>query len=589
MNELLIPNDAKYDVVTYNILIDKKEIDPSYQLLSLSITKELNRVPSARIIFRDGDASERTFTLSEKNDFVPGKKIQVNIGRDGTNTQAFAGIIVKHAVKVKANGHSHLYIECHDECVKMTVGRQSRYYEKVTDEQVFDELINKYKLKSDPEPTTYQHKELVQHHISDWDFLVLRAEANGMLVNADDGKIRIVKPKVEEKEVLQVNYGSSVLEFEAEMDARSQLKEVHASAWDYANQKLFEADASSANLKEHGNVTATELAGAISPDKYEIHHSGHKQDQELQDWVDGIMMRSRLSKIRGRARFQGFGAIKPGDTVKLSGVGARFNGNAYVTAVRQDIGKGSWETQIQFGLDPEPYIYHHPDINDAPSGGLVGGIRGLQVGIVEKLEGDPAGQHRILVKIPVIDHKAKGIWTRIASLDAGKERGAFFRPEIRDEVIVGFINGDPNDAIVLGMLHSSKMPAPIEASDNNHEKGFTTRSKMHISFNDDTKTITIDTPNGNSIKLDEKMKTIQITDENKNKVTMDPVGIKLESLKNIDIKAGAVLSLSAGASLSIGAPALSVNADGDVSIKGATATLSATALNTISGLPVKIN
>ena len=83
MEELLIPNPAKYDVVTYNILIDKKEIDSTYQLLSLSISKEVNRVPVAKVVFRDGDASERTFTLSEKNDFVPGKKIQINIGRDG--------------------------------------------------------------------------------------------------------------------------------------------------------------------------------------------------------------------------------------------------------------------------------------------------------------------------------------------------------------------------------------------------------------------------------------------------------------------------------------------------------------------------
>jgi len=38
-----------------------------------------------------------------------------------------------------------------------------------------------------------------------------------------------------------------------------------------------------------------------------------------------------------------------------------------------------------------------------------------------------------------------------------------------------------------GMLHSSAKPAPITAQDANNEKGLTTRSKMHVSFNDDTK------------------------------------------------------------------------------------------------------
>lgn len=588
MGQLLIPNDSKHDVSTYKILVNNKEIDSTYKLLSLSILKEVNRVPVAKIIFRDGDASLRAFQISDKEDFMPGNKIQVNIGRDSLNTKAFKGIIVKHAVKVKANGHTQLHIECQDECVKMTIGRNNHYFENVKDNQVFDELIEKYGLQSEPETTSLLHKELVQHHISDWDFLILRAEANGMLVNADDGTIKISRPVIN-KEVLQVNYGSSVLEFESEIDARYQFKNIKAASWDYSNQQLFKADASSTSLKEPGNLSGSDIAGKISPDNYELHHSGHKLEQELQDWADGMLMRSRLSKIRGRAKFFGFAGIRPGDTIKVTGIGDRFNGKSYVTAVRQDIGSGVWETQVQFGLDPNRHAYHYKDLDDAPSGGLVGAIHGLQIGVVVKLQDDPDGQHRIQVKIPVIDNDAQGIWTRIASLDAGDNRGAFFRPEIGDEVIVGFINEDPRDAVVLGMLNSSNKPAPINAQDVNNEKGFTTRSKMHVSFNDDTRTITIDTPAGNSITLDEQGTKIEIKDQNQNKLTMGAAGISLESPLKIDIKAGTVLSLGAGTSLSISAPSLSVSADADVSISGATAKLSAQGPTEITGLPVKIN
>jgi Rhs element Vgr protein len=589
MEELLIPNDAKYDVATFNILVDGKQADPTYQVFSISVSKQVNRVSSAKIIIRDGDASERSFAISNKDDFAPGKKIQINMGRDSKNPMAFKGIITKHAVKVKADGHTQLHIECHDESVRMTIGRHSHYFENVKDNQVFDELIEKYKLTSDPETTTLTHKELVQHHLSDWDFLLLRAEANGMLVLVEDGTIRIARPAIAHKEKLQVNYGSSVLEFESEMDARSQFKNVRASSWDYSNQQLFNADTSSVSFTEAGNMPGSDIAEKISPDNYEMHHSGHKLEQELQNWADGIMIRSRLAKIRGRVRCIGFSDIKPGDTIKITGVGDRFNGKAYVTAVRQDIGNGAWETQIQFGLDPNRYAYLHNDMDDAPSAGLVGAIHGLQIGVVVKLENDPDGQDRILVKIPVIDNNAQGIWTRVASLDAGSDRGAFFRPEIADEVIVGFINDDPRDAVVLGMLHSSTKPAPITAKDANNEKGFTTRSKMHLSFNDQTKTIKIDTPAGNSITLDEQGTKIEIVDQSQNKISMQPSGISLESAKNIDIKAGAILTLGAGVSLAISGPSLSVKADADVSISGATAKLSGQGPTEISGLPVKIN
>jgi Rhs element Vgr protein len=591
MSELFIPNPSRHDVATFNILVNDKAIDPSYQILSISIIKEINRIPLAKIILRDGEASERDFEISNKDDLVPGKKIKIKIGFDGNNAQAFKGIIVKHAIRIRENGNTELHIECQDETVKMTIGRKSRYFEKIKDSRLFDELIGAYNgLQSDPETTKLEHKELVQHHISDWDFMLLRAEANAMLVHVNDGVIQIKKPNTSAAPVLQVSYGSSVLELEAEMDARTQWKNVEAASWDYANQQLFRADTSEASsFAQHGNIAGDELANTINLTKYQLHHSGHLPEQELQDWADGIMLRSRLSKIRGRAKFTGFAGIKPGDMVKLEGVGNRFKGKSFVTAVKQEIGNGMWDTHIQFGLNPSPYVFEYSDMNDAQSAGLAGAIHGLQIGKVVQLQNDPDGEDRILVKIPVIDNNAQGIWTRMASLDAGADRGAFFRPEIDDEVIVGFINDDPRDAIVLGMLHSSAKPAPIKAQDVNHEKGFTTRSKMHIHFNDDTKTITIDTPAGNKIMLDESATKIEITDQSNNKITMEPNGIKIESPLNIDIKAGAVLTLSAGASLSIGAPALSMKADASVSIEGATAKFASQGPNVISGLPVMIN
>ena len=591
MEELLIPNPSRHDVVTFSILIDGSAIDPTYEILSLSIIKEINRISVVKMAIRDGDASEMNFEVSNKNDFIPGKKITIKLGFDGNNAQVFKGIIVKHAIKVRQNGDTELQIECRDEAVRMTVGRHNQYFEDLKDSQLFDDLIGKYPgLQSDPQTTQLKHKELVQHHVTDWDFMLLRAEANGMLVMVDDGKIKVAKPDTSQEPVLQVTYGTSVMEFEAEMDARYEWKNVKTLSWDYPNQALFEADTSEAtSFSQNGNIQGSDLAIAINLENYEMHHSGYLLEQELQDWADGLMLRSRLAKIRGRARVTGFSGIKPGDMVKLEGVGDRFKGKAFVTAVRHDVGKGSWETHIQFGLDPDRYAETHRDVSDLQSAGLVGSIHGLQIGVVVQLQDDPNGEDRILVKVPVIDNQAQGIWTRVASLDAGSNRGAFFRPEIGDEVVVGFINDDPRHGVVLGMLNSSAKPAPITAQDVNHEKGFTTRSGMRIHFNDNTKTITIDTPAGNSMELDEQGMKIEIKDQNTNKITMDSSGIKLESPLNIEIKAGVNLTLSAGATLSIGGVSLSVKADANVGIEGAAAKLSAQGITEISGSLVKIN
>jgi Rhs element Vgr protein len=591
MDELLIPNPSTHDVVSFSIRIDGTALDATYQVMSISIMKEINRIPVARIIVRDGDAAERKFELSNTDTFIPGKSIVISLGFDGTNSQAFKGIITRQSVRVKENGNTEMSVECRDEAVKMTLGRHSRYFQSKKDSELFDQLISGYPgLSSDLKTTSLQHKQIVQHHISDWDFMLLRAEANGMLVIVQDGKIKIAPPDTSTSPVVQVTFGFSILEFEAEMDARDQWQKVSASSWDYTGQQLFNADTTeAANFKQPGNLPGSDLATAVSPASYEMHHSGLLLEQELQDWVNGLMLRSRLSKTRGRARVTGFSGINPGDMMKLDGVGDRYNGNTFVTAVRQDVTAGSWDTQVQFGLDPARYAETFSNINDQQSAGLIGSVHGLQIGVVVKLENDPDGEFRIQVKVPVIDNNADGLWTRVASLDAGDNRGAFFMPEIGDEVIVGFINDDPRHAVMLGMLHSSTKAAPITPQDVNNEKGFTTRSKMRVHFNDKTNTITIDTPAGNSVQLDEQGTKVEIIDQNSNKITMDSSGITVNSPLSVTIKAGTDLSISAGASLSISATNVTVKADASLDVEGALAKVAAQGIMEITGSIVKIN
>ncbi|MCX7099060.1 MAG: type VI secretion system tip protein VgrG [Methylococcales bacterium] len=584
-----IQNQSMHDMVSFDLVVDGKTLDSSYQVIAISVNKEINRIPSATIILRDGEAAEGKFALSNSGDFVPGKAIEVKIGRDSNNTTVFVGIIVKHRIRVRESGQSVLIVECRDKCVRMSVGRHNHYFEDSKDSVVMEQLIGKYSgLNKDVEATTLQHAELVQHHCTDWDFLLLRAEVNGRLVIVDDGKVQVKKPDTTAEPILSVSYGTTLLEFEAEMDARTQWRSVEAQAWDYSNQDMSIRSADTAPVSEPGNLSGSTLAETIGLEKFELRHSGQLAEAELQDWADATMLKSRLAKVCGRAKFFGVADIKPGQLIELDGVGDRFNGKAFVSAVRHDVGNGAWETNVQFGL-PLKWFHCSPEIMDVPAAGLLPGIQGLQIGKVVQLQGDPNGEDRILVRLPIVDNKALGIWARVASLDAGNERGAFFLPEIDDEVVVGFVNGDPRDSLVLGMLHSSAKPAPLEARDENHKKGFHTRSKMRVLFNDETKTITIDTPEGNSIVLDEDSTSITIKDQNNNKVVMNSAGIGVDSPKDIKINAGGKIEITATGGLSISAAKVTLTAQGSMEVKGATSKLEASGITEVKGSLVKIN
>jgi Rhs element Vgr protein len=584
-----IPNTSHDDLITYDLVVNGTAVDSGYQVISIAVTKEVNRIPMSSIVLRDGEAARREFAVSNTKDFTPGNKIQISLGRDGKNTQVFKGLIVKHRVRVREKGISELVVECKDESVRMSVGRHSRYFENIKDSEVMEQIIRGYSgLTPDVDALSLKHEELVQYHCTDWDFVLSRAEVNGRLVFIDDGKVQIKKPNTEATPALQVSYGVSLLEFEAEMDARTQWKAVEAQAWDYTNQRMFQHTSDTLTLTEPGNIKGSDLAEATNPAKVEFRHGGQLNESELQQWTDSALLKSRLAKICGRAKFHGFPGIKPGDVIELQGVGDRFNGNAFVSSVRHALGNGAWDTHVQFGLVPE-WFNQSQEILDKPAAGLVPAIHGLQIGKVVQLQDDPDGEHRILVRLPIIDNSARGIWARIASLDAGNNRGAFFRPEIDDEVIVGFVNDDPRDAIVLGMLNSSAKPAPITAKDINDEKGFVTRSKMRVVFDDGTKKITIDTPTGNSIVLDEESTSIVITDQNKNTLKLEPSGITLDSPKNITVKAGGKIDITATTELNLSGLQMTASATGAAKVNGATVDVTGSGPTTIKGMPIQIN
>ena len=149
--------------------------------------------------------------------------------------------------------------------------------------------------------------------------------------------------------------------------------------------------------------------------------------------------------------------------------------------------------------------------------------------------------------MPISDPDSTGIWARLASLDAGNERGFVFRPEIDDEVVLGFLNGDPRDPIISRHACTAvPNPPPFRPQMmNNHEKGLVTRSKIRVVFNDEKSIITIETPGKNSIIVDDDAQAITLTDQHSNSITMDSEGLTIKA-SNIKLEADQAIEAKAG-------------------------------------------
>ena len=517
-------------VAEFTIYINGEKIPSSIPKVSINVMKVVNKISSALIVLQDGSPSTRDFPLSNGNLFVPGNEIKIAAGELDNPTTIFNGIIIKQSLRIRNNSAPKLVIECKHKAVKTTVGRKNASFQEATDADAFQQILANNDFAPEEmaiESSSLQHEELVQYNCTDWDFILSRAEAIGKVILTNDEKIAIKAPTVSGDAALSLLYGATIIELDAEMDSRNEYNTVKAYSWSMADQEVAESagDAPS-KFEEEGNLSFDDLANAIGLDELSLQHAATLTADERKAWADAQLLKSRLSKIRGRAKFNGIATINPGDVLELHGLGKRFNGKAFVSGVRQDYdGINGWKTQAQFGNAPE-WFAEENNLNGPKSGGLVPGVSGLYTGIVTDNE-DPAGEMRVRVRFPFISPDDNGVWARIAMPDAGNERGLFFRPEIGDEVVAGFLQDDPRHPVIVGMLNSSANASPLTPSNDNNLKGYTSREKLILQFDDDKKEIIIKTPAENKVTISDDKKAITIEDQNGNKIETNEDGITL--------------------------------------------------------------
>src|SRR5882757_3442317 len=220
--ERVIETSRPPTVVTFVVKVNGSEIPQQFKAETIIINKEVNRIPSAKIVFVDGDPSAEKFAASNGNLFIPGNEVEITAGYESDNHVIFKGIIIKQTVKIRSS-NAVLTIECKDKAIKTTIGTKNKYFtDGEKDSDIITSILRPYALQTDIEATDVTHKELVQFETTDWDFIVNRADVNGKLVITDDGKITIKKPDLGAAPVLTLVYGATILELDAEIDARHQ-------------------------------------------------------------------------------------------------------------------------------------------------------------------------------------------------------------------------------------------------------------------------------------------------------------------------------------------------------------------------------
>lgn len=527
--------------------VDKAEIMPgTWTLMSVDVTKEVNKIPRARLVLFDGNFVKQEFPVSNDDFFQPGQEIEISAKEKSlVNILLFKGVVTKHTFKAD-NERSRLIVDLKDQAFKLTRQRKSAVHEK-KDSDIIKKIVNTCS-GVDPgtiEDTNVIHKEIVQYNCTDWDFILSRADVNGQWVIVNDGKLSCIIPKIlGEVDYIFDHLANNIYSFHMELDGSDQFASTKASGWDIAKQKMSEPSEAKALEPALGNCKAKDTADKLGGELCSLIHPVPVEPAEAKAWADAKAAKNLSSMLKGSMRVdgEGYGNIEPGNSMEIIKAGDRFTGKTFVSGVRHQLTLGGWFADVQFGTHSD-WFSENDDIIAPPAAGLLPAVNGLHIGVVDTFKEDPDGHFRVKVKVPGIVSDKNSIWARLAMPDAGKKGGFFFRPEPEDEVVLGFLNDDPRHAVILGSMYSSakKSFSKFKVDKANNIKGIKTKSGISIIIDDKEKKVEIKTPGPNTFRLSDKDKRISLIDQNMNVIKMDDKGISLKSTKQIKISGSPVI------------------------------------------------
>ncbi len=196
-------------------------------------------------------------------------------------------------------------------------------------------------------------------------------------------------------------------------------------------------------------------------------------------------------------------------------------------------------------------------------------VYGVAVGIVTNNK-DPEGMGRVKVRFPWLSDEDESWWARIAAPMAGNDRGAYFLPEVEDEVLVAFEHGDIRFPYVVGALWNGVDKPPENNKDGKNNFRTIKSRSGHVVRLDDTngaeKIEVIDKSGDNSIVIDTADNSITIRAEGgitmeskQGTVAIKGRSVEVESQTNISVDATANMDLTAGPALSVKGGIVKIN------------------------------
>lgn len=484
----------------------------------------------------------------------------------GSPAKLFAGQITCVEADMREDGVAFFGVRCYDRSHLLHRGTKVRAFVQCTDSDIATTIAREHGLQASVDPTAQVHTQIFQDNVTDFEFLMERARAVGHMLTVDDRTLLFKKPASLTRPAVEVDYGSSLLEFHPRVTVASQVKEVSVRGWDPKNKRALVGQAAADDFQAvkagNGRRASSMVQQAFGVDPGQLLVT----DQPVSSQAEGdALAKALLSDVWARdARADGVAhgnpRIQPGCKLKVGGIGTVFAGEYFVTSTRHVFdSEGHFLTHFNVsGLSADTTA----DLilaGSAPGQTTSGRIaHGVGIGVVTNNK-DPENQGRVKVKFPWLAEQSESDWARLAAPMAGPGRGFFYLPEINDEVVVAFEQGDFNRPYVVGALWNGQDAPPLQAS---AAVGGDGKVNKRVIKSRSGHTITLDDSSGA-----EKIEIVDKTGSNKIVIDSTPGKLTVEMSGDVSVT-GTNITVEGKAKVELKAPQIDITASGKVKVSG---------------------
>ncbi|MET0863304.1 MAG: VgrG-related protein [Nakamurella sp.] len=586
--------------------------DAKALLVSAHVDDSL-RLPDTFVLrFRD---SERI--VIAKSGAKIGGKVKVAVASDASTSPEplIEGEITALEAEYDSTG-TYTVIRGYDQAHRLFRGRRTETYVQSTASDVATKVAQRAGLTvGNIEATSTVFDHLSQGGVTDWEFLESLAKQIGYEIAVKNGKFEFRKPpkadaapaagKAEAENPLVLRLGTDLLRFRSLVTAAEQVKEVQARGWDLAQKKALIATAPAKTTSAVlATVNPADIAKTFNDPVYVASDTAYRSQAE----VDGAAAAIAEQIAGAFAEFEGVSRGNPklqaGTPVSIDNVGAPFDGKYTVTTSHH-----RWDPTTGYTTAFSVTGRQERSLYGLASGG--GGTRLGQGPVVAQISdaNDPQQQARVKLTFPWLSDSYVSDWARTVQPGAGKDRGAMVLPEVGDEVLVIFEQGDIRRPYVLGGLYNGIDTPPtggpklIDGSSGAvNRRSMVSRRGHRIDLIDEdgrTEGITLATT-GDKLQLKMDSVDTKITVHSDGKILIEgSKGIVIDSASSkLELKGSEVtITATSGVKVDGGSGAVNVNTSGPLALKGSTAKLEGTGTTevkasgvlTVQGSLVKIN